>query len=369
MSGFAKHWARALAFGPILCLVTLHARVVQDGAMADGDGDISWPIAIVFITGLAFIVMGVRLLLRHGDTPENDPSRYYSGLSWHDWCCAIGFWPEEDRSRVNVKYRVLFERLRVYFLPVLLGPAMFACRFFDVLPPDWPWQQDHVPSLALATVLFAVALWLCFFGWLSMLEVHQSVPWIGLLIVAAGFFGAKGWADNHVVWTDLASEPHASRWASLHMLLYTGALLLLVLVAYWLAIQIARARSRQTPAPHRRLAWGLGGPSTRRRARAAPAPGRRGRGVLGSAGAGHRSRAGWHPLPPGLAPVPARHRRYAETGGRVRASTRRHARCRATSLIPSAFRAQSPEPGAPAPAVAQRLAGGVSMTVDVFPKT
>ena len=97
--------------------------------------------------------------------------------------------------------------LSSYWLPVVAICGMLLCRLFDVFPSDWPWQQDYLPTMTLPVIMFAMTLWLCFFGWLSMVEVRQSIPWVGVLIVLIGLFGHFGWTDNHLVWPEIEAKP------------------------------------------------------------------------------------------------------------------------------------------------------------------
>jgi glycerophosphoryl diester phosphodiesterase len=260
----AKQWARLLAFVPIVCFVALHARVLRDGVLAAGDGDVeARPLFTIFGMGITLIIFGVWLLVRHENDAERDTDGYHSSLSWYEWYRRVGLSGTGHDHDVPAKYRLLFGQLRMYWLPVLLAAGMLVCRAIDASPVMWGSQKDYVPSMALAVVLFSVALWLCLFGWLSVLEVRQAIPWVGLLVVAVGALGASGATDNQVIWSAIGGgrlTPEAveelSRFAALRMLAFTTLLVALILALYGLGILIARRRIQRPCRPRRRV-WPL----------------------------------------------------------------------------------------------------------------
>jgi hypothetical protein len=72
-----------------------------------------------------------------------------------------------------------------------------------------------------------------------------------LLVVLVGVEGALGFTDNHVVWPAVTSSPSTSAGCltssgppGARLTIFTGALLAIVLAAYWCAIEIARRRSK-----------------------------------------------------------------------------------------------------------------------------
>jgi hypothetical protein len=252
--GFAKYWARALAFVPIVLFVVLHARVVRDGVMSGADGlpPRMAPVFTVLVFGVLLLALGVWLLWRHCDSKYSQAGCYYSAIGWQAWAERIGLFPEQGQ-KPSRKYLVLFGKLRVYWLPLLLGAGMLSCRLVDVFPSHWlPWQADYVPSMSLAVVQCSLALWLSLLGWLSLLETRQSIPWLGLVLALVGGLGLIGLTDNHIVWPALAADhglPGAAfeERALFRLLAFTALFLVLLLSAYALAVSIARRHSRKQP--------------------------------------------------------------------------------------------------------------------------
>lgn len=92
---------------------------------------------------------------------------------------------------------------------------MFICRLIDTLPGR---TGDYFPSMAFPIILLSLTFWLCFFGWLSLLEVYGAVPWVLVLFVWVGVLGVAGLTDNHIVWSGpLSGEPSA--WGGVRMLI------------------------------------------------------------------------------------------------------------------------------------------------------
>ena len=135
---------------------------------------------------------------------------------------------------------------------------MLVCRLFDVFPSHWlAWTQDYLPTMTLPVIMFAMTLWLCFFGWLSMLEVRQSIPWIGLLIVLVGVLGYVGLTDNHLVWPEIEAKPGSGiteaeavvdSSGALRMFGFTVMLAFLVICIYAWTMHAVRVVSRMNHA-------------------------------------------------------------------------------------------------------------------------
>jgi hypothetical protein len=237
---FAAVWARGLGVVPALLVVLLCGGVIRDSVMAQAGGAPRWmgPVAVVGVLGLGMLAAGLAFLLRCRRSAQR---RYHDCISWREWAVQAGFVGRVDRDdAAHRKLSLLGGRVGVHRLPVLLGLGMLACRLVDVFPPAWlGWQLDHVPTLSLAAMLFEVALWLCFFGWLSLLEVQRSVPWVGLLVALVGVLGALGWTENHRVWPPIAGAGTDPAGA-LRLLGFTGALSLLLYAAYEWVIALVR---------------------------------------------------------------------------------------------------------------------------------
>ncbi|NRF65522.1 hypothetical protein HLB44_00860 [Aquincola sp. S2] len=256
---FAAGWARLLGVVPAVLMVVLCGGVIRDSVMAQAAGAPRWmgPVALVLVFGVGMLAAGLGFLRRCSRSAQ---ARYHDCIDWREWSARAGFWEpitsKEGATPSGGKFK-LAGRIGAHRLPVLLGIGMLVCRLVDVFPPGWlGWQQDYVPTMSLAVMLFEIALWLCFFGWLSLLEVQRSVPWVGLLIALVGLLGVLGWTTNHLSWPPL--EPAGAAPAgALRMLAFTLGLALVLWGAYAWVMALVRRLAPPVPAggTPARLRW------------------------------------------------------------------------------------------------------------------
>jgi hypothetical protein len=248
---FARDWARVLAFVPVALLVVLCAGVIEDVVMAQstdaGTPRVHWvgPVTTVLALGLGTIGFGLAFLSRRRQ--QFTPTGYYDCVSWNAWAQLAGFGQPLRHGATRGKYS-FGNLVDPYRLPVFALGGVLACRLFDVFPNASWWRLDYLPTMAFAVIVFSLALWLCFFGWLSMLEIRRSIPWVGLIVAAIGLLGAFGLTDNHRVWSAVApGEVDAT--GALRMLVFTAALAGLLLVAYVWAMHVVKTLSSRPPGP------------------------------------------------------------------------------------------------------------------------
>lgn len=237
---FAKYWARILAFLPVAMLISLYARVIRESLQgAPSNVETARPVLLIFVAGVGLLGFGTWLMYKHSTASGDGQTRYYSNLTWTEWAEKVAFMnPRVKRAMgVGAKYRPYF---RPQTLPFALCAALFALRLVDVFPTRWLWTEDYLPTMTLPVALLSVAFWLCVFGWLSILEVYQSIPWFALLVVLVVLFGVGGLTDNHRVWLPIVADAGAEG-AHLAMLAGSGLLAGLTLGAYYVALRIAAA--------------------------------------------------------------------------------------------------------------------------------
>lgn len=251
---FARDWARVLALVPVLMVVLLCASVLQDIAKAQAGADAMtgqriWALPLVQSLGvLAYAVLSVllggRFIWKRGEQAA-DQAKYYDCIEWAEWSERAGLTalrpkdkdqePDTASKTDASKYNFL-GKVTPYALPIAALVLVLACRAIDVLPGR---SGEFFPSLAFPIILLSLTFWLCFFGWLSLLEIRAAVPWVLVLIIWAGVLGVAGCTDNHVVWSgDMRGE--ANTYGALLMLLCTAALGLVMVVAYQWAMQRVR---------------------------------------------------------------------------------------------------------------------------------
>ncbi|WP_156901630.1 hypothetical protein [Azohydromonas australica] len=246
---FAKQWARLLGFMPAFLVAVLCAGVIHDIMSAHGSGVArEWivPTLVALLLGLTSVALGILFLWNRGAASE---TYYYNCLTWRDWGIQAGFWRNSSKKHgeaTRAHKLHFFGKVTPYSLPLLLTLVMLLLRTIDALPPGIPDATDYVPSLSLAVILCAIALWLCFFGWLSIAEVSRSIPWVGILILIIGFLGAKGWTANHQVWPAIGPTG-ANPLGSLQMLLFSTFLAAVLLLGYWWAMTMMRQSATGQP--------------------------------------------------------------------------------------------------------------------------
>ncbi|KQV96934.1 hypothetical protein ASC87_23970 [Rhizobacter sp. Root1221] len=237
---FARHWARVMGLMPALLVAVLCGLALQDAmALAPTPDSLGFgPAGVVLAFGLGTVAFGVVFLMRR---VRDGQDRYFDAIDWRAWGQQAGFWGGiETHAR---KYR-FGGRVGARELPCVLAVGMVLCRAVDALPPSA--MADVMPTMSLAVLLFEIALWLCFFGWLSIFEVHRSVPWVGLLIVFGGALGMAGCTDNHRVWTTLQPLADGPSTA-LRMLAFSAGLVVVLMLAYRGAMGLARRRVTHRP--------------------------------------------------------------------------------------------------------------------------
>ncbi|HMC16647.1 MAG TPA: hypothetical protein VKI18_13510, partial [Albitalea sp.] len=240
-------WARVLAMMPLLVLILLCAGVIRDTVTAlsaadQAGNDASHALAIVttvLVFGVVTLALGLLFIRwRRG----KEETRYYDALSWQEWCERAGFATTAPAMQklVGQKYS-LAGLIDPYWLPVAALVGMLLCRLVGVAatPSD---MASHIPTMTLPIIMFALALWLCFFGWLSLLEVRQAIPWVGLLIVLIGALGLLGLTDNHLVWPPITDAATAER-GTLRMLGFTALLGLLLVGLYMWVMHVVKDMS------------------------------------------------------------------------------------------------------------------------------
>lgn len=234
---FARHWSRALGVAPLLVFASLAAMTLHDLVVArarDGEGKMLVAALAGLLLGALFIIgreaAGVRQD-RHARAGVLPPERYFDDPG----VVESGRVRLTDRHWEGPRYRFwfVFERAPVW-LPLASLGAMVACRLPGSLDlPGWP-------PLAFANMLFAFSAWIGFFGWLGLVERRHAVPWVTLLLGAAGLLGFWQLTDNHVVWT---FEQHRGADSPATMWLATAALAAVMGAFAWWAVTRAPERS------------------------------------------------------------------------------------------------------------------------------
>lgn len=236
----ARHWARLLGLVPyavvfFLCLgVIIDSSKASYAAFALGKPTAAYEGTILSVVtfAIATIVLGllyVRIRIVKTDT------LYYNAIEWRDWATDAEFVGGMQKDGAIHKYRLLGV-VTPYALPFVALAGAFVCRAVDLYPGG-----GAVPSMAFPVILFTLTVWLCFFGWLSMLEVVRAVPWVLVLLVLIGAFGVLGYSDNQRVWSPIVEGSGlAEPWARYRMLAFAGALAAIALAAYAVVMRLAR---------------------------------------------------------------------------------------------------------------------------------
>lgn len=248
---FARDWARVLALVPVLLVVLLCGNVLQDLAKAQtGTGThagagAGWLACLLPSVGVvAFAVLAVfvggRFIWRRGERAST--GGYYDCIDWKEWSTRAGLMDATAHASAaqgarpaDLKYH-FFGRITPYLLPMVALGFVFFCRWVDVLPGR---TGDYFPSMAFPVILLSLTFWLCFFGWLSLLEVHGAVPWVLVLFVWVGVLGLAGLTDNHIVWSG-PLEGEYSAWGGMRMLACSAVLGVVIVVAYRWAMERVR---------------------------------------------------------------------------------------------------------------------------------
>ena len=253
---FARDWARVLATVPLLVVIVLCRGVIEDSAAAKSAAVVGGlfeargiGIALVaLIFALLALFLGLYFLVRRVGPAE---SRYYNCCDWAEWGSERAGLGKIPGGQPTERRYGLAGIAEPYWLPIVAITGMLVCRLFDVFPSHWlAWTQDYLPTMTLPVIMFALTLWLCFFGWLSMLEVRQSIPWVGLLIVLIGVLGYLGFTDNHLVWPSIEAQPGADieaavdRAGAFRMFGFTVMLAILVICIYAWTMRVVGVVSR-----------------------------------------------------------------------------------------------------------------------------
>ncbi|WP_029000098.1 hypothetical protein [Azohydromonas australica] len=238
--GFARWWARALAGVPVVLVVLLCVQVLREGAAAQVTGPATpWlgPAILLLAFGVSVLTLGLVFLKHRHDGAE---LLYLDAWSWAEWATRAGVVRHAQPSAPLAKFRFM-GWLHPQGLVALLLLALLLCRAMDLLPPPSDlWEQDRLPTLTLAVLLFSAALWMTLCGWLTLLEVGIAGPWAGLLALLAVLgLGALGWTANAAVWPAVESTPGLPG-GGMRMLLFTALLGGLLLLAHVLALVLAR---------------------------------------------------------------------------------------------------------------------------------
>lgn len=244
----ARLWARALGLAPYGILVGLCVRVVSDStvarhaalAMASPGGDVYTAI-MASVAAFAAVTIALGLLYVRERVGRSQPL-YYNAVDWLPWARKAGLL----QSRTDIKYRML-GLITPRLMPLLAVAGIFVTRLIDLFP------GQAVPSLAYPVIAFTIGLWLCCFGWLSILEVVRAIPWTVLLLVVVGALGLFGLTDNHRVWSPIDEQVSGS---SLGLLAAAAALAAIALVAYWLVTALPRRRAERAQPLSRWLGFG-----------------------------------------------------------------------------------------------------------------
>ncbi|NML16595.1 hypothetical protein [Azohydromonas caseinilytica] len=245
---FVRLWTGVLAFMPAVLLALLCTQVLRETAMAQSGASGSiWasPAPLLLVCGLGALVLGVIFLARR---PPDAGLAYYDTLTWPEWAAQAGLLSSPESRTAPRRWRLPRRVAPQALLPLLLV-GLLLCRAIDLLPAaELLWERDRMPSLGLAATLLAVALWLSVFGWLSLLEIHGSRPWIGLPLLALLGLGVLGWTGQDGVWPAITQTRTAAA-GGLRMLGFTALLGSLLLLAQAGGLWLARrheARSLRT---------------------------------------------------------------------------------------------------------------------------
>jgi len=240
---FARYLARLLGMAPLLMFALLALNVTRDGiagAYANvGLGRaIDEPMQIALAAAglsLAYVLLAGLFAWQRGR--QQDLGRGYYNVR------ADASWLFPRAGQRDPRYTLGWHVQPLHLLSLALTGFLLA-RLADA--------SGLLPSLAQAEIGFALAFWLCVFGWLSLQELRTAVPWVLGLILLVGALGLADQDSRHIVWAPLLhAEPLATRTNDGLRLAATVLLAALVYLAYalvmlhaWLRVQAARPFER-----------------------------------------------------------------------------------------------------------------------------
>lgn len=191
----ARDWARLLGLAPLLMLAVLALLVCGDaikGAYAGvgrpGKPEQAGALALA-AAGLSYVY--IALLLAFVWDRMRQPAAdglYYNARERASWL------PAGRGGVAPAKYK-LWGVLAPQRLFALSLWGFFAARAIDL--------GGVAPPLAQAEIALMLAFWLCVFGWLSLLEIRQAVPWVLMLLLSVGVLGLAGANGHHALWSPL----------------------------------------------------------------------------------------------------------------------------------------------------------------------
>ncbi len=233
---FARYLARLLGMSPLLMFALLALGVVRDGiAGAYANSILNRPIDEPLQIALAAAALSLAHVLLAGAFAwqrgrQQDLSRcYYNARADVSWLFP--------RSGLYAERYTLGRHVKPMHLLVLALAGFAVARLADM--------SGALPSLAQAEIAFALAFWVCVFGWLSLQELRTAVPWVLGLVVLVGVLGGVGQDSRHIVWRPLLhAEPLAVPANDGLRLAATLLLAALVALAYGLVIVHAGMRAR-----------------------------------------------------------------------------------------------------------------------------
>jgi hypothetical protein len=213
---FAKWWARLLGIVPFLLVIWLAGLASGDAAHA-GAHRMSYGL-FSFAFAAAVLAFVIQQLFKVNRDRDKDV-RYYNVVK-HDHDCAA---QELKRPRYRFPFWLPHAPLT---LPLLALLGFQGVRALDL------GVGGQMP-LALAAIALALTLWTCALGLLTQASLRQGMPWVMLLFVLMGLFGAFDLTDNQRVLT--ASYQHTGSGMLWRMWLIQFGLALAVIAAFFWA--------------------------------------------------------------------------------------------------------------------------------------
>ncbi len=234
---FARYLARLLGMAPLLMFALLAQQVARDGiAGAYADSLLPQPTGIPMQIALAAAALSFAHVLlagafawQRGKGQDVVNRCYYNARANASW-----LFPRSGRT--DLRYTLGWHVQPLHLLILSLAGFGLA-RLADM--------TGSLPSLAQAEIAFALAFWVCVFGWLSLQELRTAVPWVLFLVLLLGVLGLAGQDSRHIVWRPLLHpEPLASPANDGLRLAATMLLALIVVLAYALVMLHAGMRAR-----------------------------------------------------------------------------------------------------------------------------
>lgn len=212
----ARVWARVLGTVPLLLFAALASKALSALAAAalvrNATSDVGRDMGELFVTALIAIVVGAAFLIsRELVGPRQEKFRNEEAKNQEIEPVAERYYDDPISLRKRKGAPDGTGQLRfaewkgprwefwgvVPNAPVWLPLASFAAMVLARAPVN-PESHAWLP-MAFPVLLFAFSAGIGFLGWISVYERRYAMPWGLIPLILAGWFGTKGWTDNHIV--------------------------------------------------------------------------------------------------------------------------------------------------------------------------